>query len=1027
MSILEEIKNVSGGDIWATSGGFVFDSPLKDLLATGEYTLEQLLREDELLQELKGLHPQLIEFMSRKETVQGLVRYLVTDSNYIRKHKCRRRLTEKKNGVMTPGRLYGSNVVVDEGENESISEMNISSRSLYSVDLQEEGNSELPQQKAIEKAIEEEKEEIVVNDMDSISSEDKQVISIRYPYMACEVICCEISGIIDTLVDSHIEGDYSLPIAKGSIHEDGDCDSCASNDGSHENFDETDDNSGNSSSVKPHAQLNVREGTSLLDLLFSLLDQEPGTIDDRHGGYFEKVLMVLFRLRPSTLGSYLSSRGLSLLKKFINHINNYSIMQLLLRLVAPPISPPTTKQLTPNEIEDDTNNIPGSFGWQGNNEDGCGDEPEDEVFGNNGDCISQSLNCEWYNSPHTVQFLMSKLVNFSSSDSRDMNEEEEELKENSWIASSCAAEILISLIQSSPKHSQLLISLTCSGTVLNQLIERATTIFDSESFESFNSPLTYAMNVLEFILLQLGGGHTTKQKREENSDDDESREMLVTNVTTEKEIIQEANPDAIALILSSHILPFLYKLLNHPNTSTWTRSTQTCEDIPILGASRLCIVKLISSMVLLSNATFDEELAKSDILSNCLDLFFQFEWCNMLHQCVTEIIVEVIEGGDDRTVLQNYFIYKCNLLERLVNTFEEIDNKNRPGYMGHVIVLCQTIENVHSLVKNSFKKEEAPLLPEDIPSPFPSLMKKNNRISTQLVTIIEDLPYFDTWCSFVSTTLVAAVSIKSNPPGAPLMGLPSSNEQLAVNNTVSSIEMLEMNESDLDIAANMISSLDSLGDSTKNNYYNNRPAIIASEDDDDNDEDETHSAVNFGTAIDIVSTVIIGHRHGDYYYDDPLGNSGKPEFNMDDHQEEVQEGQVEEEIHEEVPVIDLFAGNFHVESSPSNKRKEDSSSKTMDDIQGAFDNFADFESANFEITNISNTANNVPEELFHVASDDEDNVCLFDADFSCFQQEEQCISSHKTIKGTKNNVLIPENNPFVENGHAIIDELFSIP
>eukprot|EP00957_Ditylum_brightwellii_P048866 3707549-Ditylum_brightwellii.AAC.1 len=59
------------GDIWST-GAFSFESPLKDLLDAGSYTLEDLLGEDELLQELRGMHPQLIEFFSREETVEGL-------------------------------------------------------------------------------------------------------------------------------------------------------------------------------------------------------------------------------------------------------------------------------------------------------------------------------------------------------------------------------------------------------------------------------------------------------------------------------------------------------------------------------------------------------------------------------------------------------------------------------------------------------------------------------------------------------------------------------------------------------------------------------------------------------------------------------------------------------------------------------------------------------------------------------------------------------------------------------------------
>ena len=44
----------SCGDIWSSMGALSFASPMKDLLDTGNYTIDDLLAEDELLQELRG-------------------------------------------------------------------------------------------------------------------------------------------------------------------------------------------------------------------------------------------------------------------------------------------------------------------------------------------------------------------------------------------------------------------------------------------------------------------------------------------------------------------------------------------------------------------------------------------------------------------------------------------------------------------------------------------------------------------------------------------------------------------------------------------------------------------------------------------------------------------------------------------------------------------------------------------------------------------------------------------------------------
>ena len=140
MSLLDAAGVVTG-DIWC-SGAFSFESPLKDLLDSGEYTLEQLLAEDELLQELRGLHPQLIEFFNSEKAVAGLARYAT---------------------------LQRKQTTNDSTESE---------------------------------------ENAAENDEDTQQQKDAQFV--RYPYMACEVICCEIKGVIDTLVDGFVPADRRL-------------------------------------------------------------------------------------------------------------------------------------------------------------------------------------------------------------------------------------------------------------------------------------------------------------------------------------------------------------------------------------------------------------------------------------------------------------------------------------------------------------------------------------------------------------------------------------------------------------------------------------------------------------------------------------------------------------------------------------------------------------------------------------------------------------------------------------------------
>eukprot|EP00984_Skeletonema_dohrnii_P031637 scaffold24380_cov128-Skeletonema_dohrnii-CCMP3373.AAC.1 len=64
---------LSGGDIWSTEA-FSLPSPLHDLLSSNTpLTLDELLAQDELLQELRGCEVQLVEYFGRGEVVAELV------------------------------------------------------------------------------------------------------------------------------------------------------------------------------------------------------------------------------------------------------------------------------------------------------------------------------------------------------------------------------------------------------------------------------------------------------------------------------------------------------------------------------------------------------------------------------------------------------------------------------------------------------------------------------------------------------------------------------------------------------------------------------------------------------------------------------------------------------------------------------------------------------------------------------------------------------------------------------------------
>ena len=304
MSLLDAAGVVTG-DIWC-SGAFSFESPLKDLLDSGEYTIDQLLAEDELLQELRGVHPQLIEFFSTEEAVASLIQYIILPPNA----PAPKPFEKPKPPPPPPA----------EEENE------------------EEGEAQDKEEKPSEGENNEEKQEDdngekEAEDNEETKQQDEQdqfdAVHVRYPYMACEVICCEIKGIIDLIVDGFVPTTTTTTDGLQSV--------VSSDDG--------DENAEVTLLKDPRPQ-------TILDLLFSMLyDAKPGEIDDYRAGYFDKILSVLFRKRPQAMSDYINEGGArgteALMNAMFKHLYSHSIMQIVQRLLLP--QPP----LPPKDEDDD--------------------------------------------------------------------------------------------------------------------------------------------------------------------------------------------------------------------------------------------------------------------------------------------------------------------------------------------------------------------------------------------------------------------------------------------------------------------------------------------------------------------------------------------------------------------------------------------------------------------------------------------------------------------------------------------------
>jgi len=721
-----------GGDIWSNEA-FSFESSLKDTLDKGNFSLHDLLEEDELLQELRGLHPQLVSYFSSEESVTGLVKCMLE----------------------SPPPIYNNEDTSAGIRNRSSN--NVSSISNLSEEKRENCNhdegtgdiNELPSNKTEQKdhqngSFSNNWHQITgaSNERDqqdeSFSQVDYDRVYIRYPYMACEVICCEVESILDIFVE-------------GCVLTKKDADSV---DNVNDDVEE-----GNECIISKSE--NAESPQSILDFFFTLLSvTSPSDLDDRRAGYLEKILTVLFRKKNKAIEAYINgdhfpslrssvsspllhestfedidnddkkhieNKGISktalnknnhrgggtlLLRSFFRHLHSNSIMQIVQRLLTPFVPLSAIKE----ENEENRDDPPRSS---------FGEEEDDEGKDEDGSTPSNMaemglINCNWAENDVAIELLILQLVIDRLDDHADGNEE------GMFDSSQHASEILLSMIQNSDLFSTTMKVLS-RDPAIGKIICSACGQKGSPSSSSnqinrtperlsFNeSTMTASLRVLESLIIQFGNcgiiatiNENNLTKKESHKSEEihragqEFNAMKINDVKNQSQSQHEegtavincasfAKFDTRDVILPTseqkgetykyattscliyhlpYLLDSLSSLLKHSDTPTWKINVQySTQPQNRVGQSRLSIVRLIESLVLLKIKEIDNVLFKSSSLEICLDLFWEFKWCSLLHESVTNLLVNILEGGEDRVELQQYILNRCVLPQKLMEAF----------------------------------------------------------------------------------------------------------------------------------------------------------------------------------------------------------------------------------------------------------------------------------------------------------------------------------------------------------------------
>jgi hypothetical protein len=351
-----------------------------------------------------------------------------------------------------------------------------------------------------------------------------------------------------------------------------------------------------------HALVENKNG-AYLDKLFTFLAM-PKKLDHYLAGYFEKILEMLFRRMTVPMMKYFNDAGTSLLTKFLDHMDNYSIMQIVQRLMLP--------------------HIP--FANQSDNE---ADLFEEERM------LRQ---CNWSFSADSCQLLFDRML--------DQKDAEVPLH---------ISDLLITVLQLSPPET-LVISYLCEPACVQRLVraivgeeigceveEVESCALDiaspGDSYSCAASVSLAAISVLESLNSRLFEASLPFDQSMSQGADGGQEHLAVVREQVE----------AVCLQLLPYI-PRIQGILQQYLTRNPCRPfvNQGKTEVSRLGHRGLQLVKLVESIVRMGSPAVDDSFCQCGLFRTCLELLFRFDTNSFLHLSVQRIVITVLESDRAR-------------------------------------------------------------------------------------------------------------------------------------------------------------------------------------------------------------------------------------------------------------------------------------------------------------------------------------------------------------------------------------------
>jgi hypothetical protein len=372
--------------------------------------------------------------------------------------------------------------------------------------------------------------------------------------------------------------------------------------------------------------------------LLEFLDHQ-GELDSHLAGYFEKLLEMFFRRETEASIEIINAGGIDMFTKFLRHIDNYSIMQIVQRLMLPHI---------PFFVSDA--------------------EPEASV---------NFPQCSWASTDEVTELLCRRMLGQSGSIS---SSGEHELDCSNSDVAVHISDLLITVIQLSPPGSSLLSNL-CTNPNLDALLAAAFASPNNIGYGDGENGAVSRLSTISVIESMI------------------SRLYESLSIVDETQAVDEATMNILSLTeqcilrLLTSCFPYFpdirTALARFKDSEHAVRTnSQSRLEFMNLGHVGLQLVKLIEALVRWNDLQTDVQLCSSGCIAVVIDLLFCYPLNSLLHLSVQRVLLMIVEGGGRRRLAQEHVYVQCRLLERLTDFFADVNKatsttakykKNREG------------------------------------------------------------------------------------------------------------------------------------------------------------------------------------------------------------------------------------------------------------------------------------------------------------------------------------------------------------